>query len=123
MRVSCWFGLKFSLRFVHIVRISIYAKAISPTKVFSVCSSRSFFQACSRYANINPEEANKSDVRFHCRIHFGTFTLVAKRTSEGIRELMAYSHCTGTGTGQVQGTGPGAMVTNMLHRNVHTGPR
>ena len=64
---------------------------------------------------------------------------------------MAYSHCTGpgqvqgigqaqggTGTGwdryrerdrhrvglgQVQGTVPGAMDTNMLYRNVHTGPR
>ena len=28
----------------------------------------------------------------------------------------------GQGPGQVQGTGPGAMSTNILHRNVHTGP-
>ena len=38
-------------------------------------------------------------------------------------KLMAYSHCTGPALGQVQGTGPGAMVTNMLYRNVHTGQR
>ena len=37
--------------------------------------------------------------------------------------VTAYSHCTGTGPGQVQGTGPGAMGTAMLYRNVHTGPR
>ena len=28
-----------------------------------------------------------------------------------------------TGMGQVQGTGPGAMGTNKLYRNIHTGPR
>ena len=36
---------------------------------------------------------------------------------------MAYSHCTVTGLGQVQGMGPGAMDPNILYRNVHTGPR
>ena len=36
---------------------------------------------------------------------------------------MDYSHCTETGSGQVQGMGPGAMDTDMLYRNVQTGPR
>ena len=36
---------------------------------------------------------------------------------------MAYSHCTGTGPGQVQGMGLGAKGTYMLYRNVHTGLR
>ena len=36
---------------------------------------------------------------------------------------MAYSHCMGTGSGQVQGMGPGAMGSNMLCRNVYTGLR
>ena len=34
---------------------------------------------------------------------------------------MAYSHCTGAELGQIQG--PGLMSPNILHRNVHTGPR
>ena len=29
----------------------------------------------------------------------------------------------GTGPRQVQGMGPGAMGTDVLYRNVHTGPR
>ena len=36
---------------------------------------------------------------------------------------MAYSHCTGTVLGQVQGTEPGGMGPNVLYRNVHTGLR
>ena len=39
-----------------------------------------------------------------------------------IMSVMAYSHCRETGSGQVQGRGPRAMDTNMLYRNVHTGP-
>ena len=35
--------------------------------------------------------------------------------------LMAYSHCTGTAPGRVQGIGLGAMGTNKFYRNVHTG--
>ena len=35
-------------------------------------------------------------------------------------KFKAYSRCTGTGSGPVQGTGPGAMSTDMLYRNVHT---
>ena len=38
-------------------------------------------------------------------------------------KVMTYSHCTGTGPEQVQGTAPGAMGTNILYRNVHTGLR
>ena len=34
---------------------------------------------------------------------------------------MAYSQCMGMGPGQVQGTGPGAIGPNILHRNIHTG--
>ena len=34
---------------------------------------------------------------------------------------MVYSHCTGTGQGQVQGTGLAPMGPNALYRNVHTG--
>ena len=37
--------------------------------------------------------------------------------------VMAHSHCTGTGQRQVQGMGPTVMGTDMLHRNVHTGPK
>ena len=36
---------------------------------------------------------------------------------------MAYSHCPGPGTGQVEGMGPGPMGPDILYRNVHTGPR
>ena len=36
---------------------------------------------------------------------------------------MGYSHCTGLGLGQVQGTGKGLMDPNTLCRNVHTGQR
>ena len=43
--------------------------------------------------------------------------------STSIYGLLAYLLCTGTGPGQVQGTGPGAMVPNILYRNVHTDPR
>ena len=35
---------------------------------------------------------------------------------------MAYSHCTGMGAEQLEGTGPGAIGPNILHRNVHTCP-
>ena len=34
--------------------------------------------------------------------------------------VMAYSHCRGTGPGQIRGMAPGAAGTNMLYRNVHT---
>ena len=34
--------------------------------------------------------------------------------------VMAYSHCKGTGPGQIRGMAPGAVGTNMLYRNVHT---
>ena len=37
---------------------------------------------------------------------------------EAHSNIMAYSHCTGTGPGQVQGTRPGPMGTNILSRNV-----
>ena len=36
---------------------------------------------------------------------------------------MAYSHYTETGSVQVQVMEPGAMGTNILHKNVHTGPK
>ena len=36
---------------------------------------------------------------------------------------MAYSHCTGTGLGQVHGTGPGLMGPIVLCKNVNTGLR
>ena len=36
---------------------------------------------------------------------------------------MAYSHCRGTGPGQVQGTRPGLMDFNILYIKVHTVPR
>ena len=36
---------------------------------------------------------------------------------------MAYSRCTGMGTGQVQVMGPELMGSNILYRNVHTGLR
>ena len=36
---------------------------------------------------------------------------------------MAASLCTGTGLGQVQGTGMELIGPNILHRNVHTGLR
>ena len=35
---------------------------------------------------------------------------------------MAYSHCTGQGPEQQQGPGMGLMGSNILYRNVHTGP-
>ena len=35
--------------------------------------------------------------------------------------VLAHSHCTGTGPGQVQGIALG--LKNTLYRNVHTGPR
>ena len=37
--------------------------------------------------------------------------------------LMAYSHCTGTGQGHVQGTGPGVVSANILYINVITSLR
>ena len=36
---------------------------------------------------------------------------------------MAYSHCMGTGLGHVQRTRPGAVGSNMLNSDVHTGLR
>ena len=37
--------------------------------------------------------------------------------------FISYSYCMGIRTRQVQGTGPGAMATNMLYTNVHNGLR
>ena len=39
------------------------------------------------------------------------------------KTLMAYSHCTGIGPGQVLGTELGLMGPDILYRNIHTGLR
>ena len=51
---------------------------------------------------------------------------ISKRKSYNISStseivVKAYSHCTGTGPGQVWGTGLGAMGPNILFRNVQIG--
>ena len=43
--------------------------------------------------------------------------------TDSCTELMACSHCTGTGAVQEQGTVTGPMGSNILWRNVHTGLR
>ena len=54
---------------------------------------------------------------FPCISHFNILTCYI------FFSIMVYSHCTGTGPGQVQATGPRAMSPNILYRNVHTGPK
>ena len=67
-------------------------------------------------------------------IHYGILHISASGLNFSLSSLfrgfppfsvMACSHCSGVGPGQVQEMGMflGAMGTDMLYRNVHTGPR
>ena len=67
-----------------------------------------------------------SDLCYLGKTRLASIQLVLSERKVHVRDyynVMAYSHCTGTGPVQVQGMAAGAVGTNMLQENVQTGPR
>ena len=119
-------------KFTTVAILCFDVRCKSTTELIFILTCKGRFRSSESESVIGSKFSWNSD--FPCEITFAycaakatncysCFAFVAVHSYNTKITFMVYSHCTGTEPGQVHEMGPRAVGTNILYRNVHTGPR